>query len=121
MRKAMPWDWRSPGLPKLQFGDFLIMDDFPELPLMDSAQSAAIKDLLQRTSDLASLSFAYRDLDQALTESIHAFRQSIGLDVRQVVAVIDGSSYAIGIKGDLDDGDYKMMALRLPTGVAIGG
>lgn len=93
------------------------MDDLPELPLMDSAQSETIKQLLQQASDLRCLGVAYRALDQSLSDSIHSFRQSIGLENRQVVAVIDGNPYAIGIKGDLDDDDYKIMALRLPLGV----
>jgi hypothetical protein len=113
----MPWDWRSPGLPKLHFGDILIMDDLPidTLPLMDAEQSEMIARLLQQTSDLRCLAAAYSELDRALTESIHEFRQLIGFDEsRQVVAVIDDSPYAIGIRGNYEDDDYKVLAYRLP-------
>jgi hypothetical protein len=92
------------------------MDDLPidTLPLMDAEQSEMIARLLQQTSDLRCLAAAYSDLERALTESIHEFRQLIGFDSRQVVAVIDGSPCAIGIRGDYEDDDYKVMAYRLP-------
>jgi transcriptional regulator of acetoin/glycerol metabolism len=90
-----------------------------DLPLLDAENAAHALRLLERQDELDRLREQWMALDKVHMDDCDQFFMALGGEDRQFVAVIDQKAYAIGIRGTLDDDDYRVLALGLPPFVDL--
>jgi hypothetical protein len=83
------------------------------MPLLDSDRSPEVEALLEQEEQLRQLRIEFLTLDKIHMAAVHEFFVSIG-ELRQFVSVINSWPFLVGIRGTLDDDDYKVMAYRMP-------